>query len=322
MECSQGLARVLIPAVAGASKAVIVEGLEKRYAGRMVVDDISFSIDRGECFGLLGPNGAGKTTVLRMLLAHTPPSAGRIEVLGYSMPGEARAARARIGVVAQEDNLDPDFTVLENLLSYARYFGIKPRAMRRGTSALLEFAALEGREGARIHELSGGMQRRLTLARALVNDPRLLVLDEPTTGLDPQARQLIWQRLRSLLASGRTLFLTTHYMEEAERLCDRVAIIDGGRLVAIGSPHALIGEHVEAHVFEFTAPDLVSRAADLARLEGVHIERVGETTLVYARSPEPVRAWLSGCAGEQYWYRPGNLEDVFFRLTGRDLRDR
>jgi lipooligosaccharide transport system ATP-binding protein len=300
--------------------AVRAEALVKRYGERTVVDGVSLLVARGECFGLLGPNGAGKTTTLKMLLAQTPYTAGSIEVLGLPMPAAEREARARIGVVPQQDNLDPDFTVRENLITYARYFGLKPRDVRERIRSLLRFAALEARKDARISALSGGMQRRLTLARALVNDPELLVLDEPTTGLDPQARQHIWQRLRELLAEGRTLLLTTHYMEEAERLCDRIAIIDAGRIVATGSPRELIAKHIEPHVFELF-DDGTTAAEVLAVLPDVRIETPGTTTLLYARDPAPVQEWIAATGIERYWYRPATLEDVFLRLTGRGLRD-
>ncbi|MGH7858075.1 MAG: ABC transporter ATP-binding protein, partial [Candidatus Binatia bacterium] len=219
---------------------VEARALTKHYNGSAAVDSIEFSVRRGECFGILGPNGAGKTTTLRMLLGVTPPTAGQLQVLGYDVPVEARVMRRNVGVVPQSDNLDPDFTVTENLSVYASYFDIPRAEVVRRIPALLAFASLENRARSSINTLSGGMRRRLTLARALVNDPSLLVLDEPTTGLDPQARQLIWQRLRSLLAQGKTLILTTHYMEEAERLCDELVIVDHGRVIARGSPRAII----------------------------------------------------------------------------------
>ncbi|MCX7898284.1 MAG: ATP-binding cassette domain-containing protein [Rhodocyclaceae bacterium] len=222
---------------------LIVERLVKRYDGRPVLDGLSFVIHRGECFGLLGPNGAGKTTTLRCLLGHAVPDAGRIEVLGLCVPDEARKARARIGVVPQFDNLDPDFTVAENLLVYGRYFGLSDAEISRRIPALLEFAGLSARAHASTRTLSGGMKRRLTLARALVNDPELLILDEPTTGLDPQARRLIWDNLARLTREGKTILLTTHFMDEAERLCQRLAIIDAGRIIAEGAPAELIERH-------------------------------------------------------------------------------
>jgi lipooligosaccharide transport system ATP-binding protein len=205
--------------------------LQKSYAGTRVVDGLSLDIQRGECFGLLGPNGAGKTTTLKLLLGLIAPDGGELQLLNHPVPQDARAARLRVGVVPQFDNLDPDFTVTENLLVYGRYFGMSDMAISARIPALLEFANLTSKQDARVPTLSGGMKRRLTLARALVNDPDIIFLDEPTTGLDPQARHLIWQRLRALTAQGKTLLLTTHFMEEAERLCHRLAVMDHGKLI-------------------------------------------------------------------------------------------
>jgi lipooligosaccharide transport system ATP-binding protein len=236
----------------------------------VVVDHLSFALRRGECFGLLGPNGAGKTTTLRCCLGLTAPDSGTITLLGHPVPAQGREARTRVGVVPQFDNLDPDFSLAENLLVYGRYFGLPDAVIHARIPDLLEFASLAGKERGNIRSLSGGMKRRLTLARALVNDPELLVLDEPTTGLDPQARHLIWDRLKQLLDAGKTILLTTHFMEEAERLCDRLIIIEAGRIIAAGTPRELIDTHVP----------------------------VSPTAL-----------------------RPANLEDVFLKLTGHELRD-
>jgi lipooligosaccharide transport system ATP-binding protein len=222
---------------------LLVERLVKTYDGKPAVDGLSFALRRGECFGLLGPNGAGKTTTLRCCLGLTAPDSGTIRLLGEPVPARAREARARIGVVPQFDNLDPDFTAAENLLVYGRYFGLPAAAIHARIPALLEFAGLSSKEKIGIRTLSGGMKRRLTLARALVNDPELLVLDEPTTGLDPQARHLIWDGLRKLLDAGKTILLTTHFMDEAERLCDRLMIVDNGRIIEEGTPRALIDAH-------------------------------------------------------------------------------
>ncbi|HKA44591.1 MAG TPA: ATP-binding cassette domain-containing protein, partial [Burkholderiales bacterium] len=211
-------------------------GLRKRYAGHDVVAGIDLDLRAGECFGLLGPNGAGKTTTLRLCLGLIDPDGGTIEVLSFPVPERALEARRRIGVVPQADNLDPDFTVEENLLVYGRYFGMSDAAIRSRIPALIAFAGLEARAGSRIQTLSGGMKRRLTLARSLVNDPDLIFMDEPTTGLDPQARHVIWERLRQLLNQGKTIFLTTHFMDEAERLCHRVAILDRGSIIVEGAP--------------------------------------------------------------------------------------
>ena len=221
-----------------------VRDLRKRYGDREVVAGISFALTKGQCFGLLGPNGAGKTTTLRCCLGLTAPDAGAITMVGEPIPARAREARERVGVVPQFDNLDPDFSAAENLLVFGRYFAIDDATIRARIPHLLEFAGLASKTDASIRTLSGGMKRRLTLARALINDPDLLVLDEPTTGLDPQARHLIWERLQGLLADGKTILLTTHFMEEAERLCGRLAIMDNGRIIAEGTPQALIAEHI------------------------------------------------------------------------------
>jgi len=304
-----------------ARPAVSARGLRKVYDARTVVDGIDLTVPPGECFGLLGPNGAGKTTTLRMLLGMTAPDAGELEVLGRPVPAQARRMRAEVGVVPQMDNLDPDFTVIENLLTYASYFGLSGEAVARRAEELVAFAALESKRKARIDTLSGGMKRRLTLARALVNDPRLLVLDEPTTGLDPQARQLIWGRLRGLVREGRTLILTTHYMEEAERLCSRVAIMDHGRILAGGEPRELIAEHIEPHVLEVHGDDLEAWLAGRGAAGAGRIERVGETAFCYVDDERPLVEDLCRWKGLRFLHRPANLEDVFLKLTGRELRD-
>ena len=301
--------------------AVHIQGLSKRYGQQLVVDGLDLTIRRGECLALLGPNGAGKTTALRMLLGLTPPSRGQIRVLGLPVPAQGRAARRRTGVVPQLDNLDPDFTVRENLLSYASYFGLSPGQVADRVESLMAFAELETRAEAPIDALSGGMKRRLTLARALVNAPDLLVLDEPTTGLDPQARQHIWERLHRLQQQGRTLLLTTHYMEEAERLADRAAIMDGGRLIACDTPDALIEAAIEPQVAELRGEAARDWLRGGAPEPGVRLEHVGETVLLYAHDPERLRQAVTRRGSLRCIYRPASLEDVFLRLTGRDLRD-
>src|SRR5712671_2561817 len=225
-------------------------GLRKSFGPLEVVAGVNLEVESGECFGLLGPNGAGKTTTLKLCLGLIEPDAGEMELLGEPVPRRAREARRRVGVVPQFDNLDPDFTVAENLLVYGRYFGMRSQEIAARVPELLEFAGLAGRGDAKINTPSGGMKRRLTLARALVNDPQLVFMDEPTTGLDPQARHLIWERLRRLTQQGKTLVLTTHFMEEAERLCHRLAIMDRGRLIAAGTPRELIAAHIESQVVE------------------------------------------------------------------------
>jgi lipooligosaccharide transport system ATP-binding protein len=294
--------------------------LKKSYGGLEVVRGIDLAVASGECFGLLGPNGAGKTTTLRLCLGLTHPDGGEIELLGEPIPARAREARMRVGVVPQFDNLDPDFSVTENLLVYGRYFGMPAKAIAARVPALLEFAGLTGRADAKINALSGGMKRRLTLARALVNDPQLLFMDEPTTGLDPQARHLIWERLRRLTQEGKTIILTTHFMEEAERLCNRLAIMDGGRVVVQGTPRSLIAEHIERQVVEVHGPGYeawMERAKSLAP----RVERAGDSVFCYAEDVEPILRNLSGNGELSYLHRQANLEDVFLKLTGRDLRD-
>lgn len=256
-------------------------GLVKRYGAQTVVDHLSFSIRRGECLGFLGPNGAGKTTTIRMSLGLVAPDAGSIRVLGHDIPSHAREAKKRLGVVSQFDSLDPDFTCAENIAVYGRYFGIDAATMAQRVPELLEFAALQSKADAKPGELSGGMKRRLSLARALVNDPDLLLLDEPTTGLDPQARHLIWERLQALLDQGKSILLTTHFMDEAQRLCDRLLIIDHGRAIAEGSPRALIAQHLPPWV------------------EETHLD--GEQQVMLKR--------------------PSNLEDLFLHLTGHGIRE-
>jgi len=300
--------------------AIEFGNVEKRYGQKTVVDGLSFHVRAGECFGLLGPNGAGKTTTLRMLLGIAAPDAGTIRLCGEPIPSRARFARARVGVVPQFDNLDPDFTVRENLLIFGRYFGLSSAQTREMVPSLLEFARLENKADARVGELSGGMKRRLTLARALVNDPDVLIMDEPTTGLDPQARHLIWERLRSLLVRGKTILLTTHFMEEAERLCHRVCVIEEGRKIAEGAPHSLIASEIGCDVIEIYGPDPAALRDELAPL-AVRTEISGETLFCYVDDPQPVHAKLKQRADLRYLHRPANLEDVFLRLTGREMQD-
>ena len=298
-----------------------VSGLRKSYSGTEVVRGVSFSVAAGECYGLLGPNGAGKTTTLRCCLGLTRSEAGTITLAGLPVPAAAREARARTGVCPQFDNLDPDFTVAENLVVYGRYFGIDRGVMQQRVPRLLEFAGLEDKAGARLDTLSGGMKRRLTLARALVNDPQIIFLDEPTTGLDPQARHLIWGRLKSLAASGRTLILTTHFMDEAERLCDRVAIMDRGALIAEDAPRRLIGTRIEPHVVEIFGDGVREFARDIAPRYAQRVELTGETAFCYCREAAPLLEALQGNSALRALSRAANLEDVFIKLTGRDIRD-
>jgi lipooligosaccharide transport system ATP-binding protein len=298
-----------------------VAGLRKSYDGAEVVAGLDLDIEPGVCFGLLGPNGAGKTTTLRLCLGLTEPDSGEIAMLGFAVPEQAREARARIGVVPQLDNLDPDFTVRENLVVYGSYFGIRKRELEARIPSLLEFAGLAAREHSKIQTLSGGMKRRLTLARALVNNPQLIFLDEPSTGLDPQARHLIWERLRKLTSEGRTIVLTTHFMDEAERLCDRVAVIDHGRKIAEGAPRELIAQHIEPQVVEVFGDGAHPWAERVGRDLSERCERTGETVFCYTHDADALVHALDREPALRYLHRPANLEDVFLKLTGRELRD-
>ena len=298
-----------------------VDGLRKRYGDAEVVRGLGFSIERGECFALLGPNGAGKTTTLRCCLGLIDPDAGSIELCGQPVPAAAREARVRVGVVPQIDSLDPDFTVTENLVIYGGYFRLAREVLDRRIPRLLEFAGLGTKAQAQIRTLSGGMKRRLMLARALVNDPELLILDEPTTGLDPQARHLIWDGLRQLLSQGKTILLTTHFMDEAERLATRLAVIDHGTLIACDTPRALLAAHVEPEVVEVYGDDARAWAEAHGRALARRLELAGETAFCYADDGAPLLADLATRSGLHYLHRPANLEDLFIKLTGRELRD-
>jgi len=297
-----------------------VQDLHKSYGKdaerRPVINGVSFELRRGECYGLLGPNGAGKTTTLKLCLGLTAPDSGSITLVGRDIPDEARQARARIGVVPQIDSLDPDFSVEENLIVYGRYFGMRRADIVARLDWLLEFSNLTAKRKAYIGELSGGMKRRLTLARALVNDPDIIFMDEPTTGLDPQARHMIWERLKALLSAGKTILLTTHFMDEAERLCDRLAVIDHGKLIAEGAPRDLIESQV-VEVYGDGAAAWAPNGKTLAE----RVEISGETVFCYTNRAEPLLHDLSAADGLRYLHRPANLEDLFLKLTGREMRD-
>jgi lipooligosaccharide transport system ATP-binding protein len=295
--------------------------LRKSYAGQRVVDGVDLAIARGECFGLLGPNGAGKTTTLRLMLGLIEPDSGSLELLGHAVPKQAREARLHVGVVPQMDNLDPDFTVEENLLVYGRYFGMADAEIRARIPQLLEFANLAHKRDVKIPALSGGMKRRLTLARALVNDPEVVFLDEPTTGLDPQARHLIWQRLRELTQQGKTLLLTTHFMDEAERLCHRLAILDQGHIISAGTPRDLIARTIEPQVVEVFGEQAAAWASGHAVRYATRFEVSGETAFCYVKDAQPLLQHLQEYGGLRYLHRPANLEDVFLKLTGREMRE-
>jgi lipooligosaccharide transport system ATP-binding protein len=285
------------------------------------VDDLSFDIAPGECLGVIGPNGAGKTTTIRMCLGLSVPDGGTIEALGGQMPRDALAIKAQLGVVSQMDTLDPDFNCAENLLVYGRYFGMKDAEIRARIPALLEFASLTHKAKAKPGELSGGMKRRLSLARALVNDPRLLLLDEPTTGLDPQARHLMWERLQLLLQQGKSILLTTHFMDEAERLCSRLLVLDHGRKIAEGEPRALIAEHLEPDVVEVFGTGAAALLTSPLRAMAGRVEQSGETVFFYTQDAKPLLQALSGYPQLRTLHRPANLEDLFLKLTGRQIRE-
>ncbi|TDG02781.1 nodulation factor ABC transporter ATP-binding protein NodI [Paraburkholderia guartelaensis] len=299
---------------------ITFSSVRKSYGGKLAVDGLSFRVEPGECFGLLGPNGAGKSTTTRMVLGMALPDAGVITVLGEPVPARARLARRRIGVVPQFDNLEPGFSVSENLQLFGRYFGMSTGEIEAVVPSLLQFARLEDRAHTRVTELSGGMKRRLTIARALINDPQLIVMDEPTTGLDPHARHLIWDRLRCLLARGKTILLTTHFMEEAERLCDRLCVIDRGRTIAEGAPDALIHEQIGSHVLEIYGGNPHELKALLMPF-AQRTEVSGDALFCYTADPQLVCTQLRERTGLRIVQRPANLEDVFLRLTGREMKD-
>ncbi|MEY4537715.1 MAG: hypothetical protein RJB10_1250 [Pseudomonadota bacterium] len=297
------------------------KGLVKRYGSSTVVDDLSFDIAPGECLGVIGPNGAGKTTTIRMCLGLTAPDAGSITAFDMPMPQEALAIKALMGVVNQNDTLDPDFSCSENLLVYGRYFGMKTAEIKARIPQLLEFASLTSKAGSKPGELSGGMKRRLSLARALVNDPKLLLLDEPTTGLDPQARHLMWERLQMLLQQGKSILLTTHFMDEAERLCSRLLVLDHGKKIAEGKPRDLIAQHLEPDVVEvYGTGALALQDSPLAKL-AARVEISGETLFFYTQDAKPLLEALQAHPQLRTLHRPANLEDLFLKLTGRQIRE-
>ena len=306
-----------------------VRNLYKRFGDNTVVNDLSFDIAPGECLGVIGPNGAGKTTTIRMCLGQSAPDSGEIHALGLRMPQDARAIKARLGVVSQFDTLDPDFNLAENIIVYGRYFGMKTADIALRVPKLLEFASLTHKAKSKPGELSGGMRRRLSLARALVNDPDLLLLDEPTTGLDPQARHLMWERLQVLLQQGKSILLTTHFMDEAERLCHRLLVIDHGKKIAEGRPRDLIAQHLEPDVVEVFGQgggqQAHSGALDLQNSplaqHAARVEVSGETVFFYTQDSKRLLAALADYPQLRTLHRPANLEDLFLKLTGRQIRE-
>ncbi len=299
-------------------------GLVKRFGDFTAVAGIDVDVGRGEAFGFLGPNGAGKSSTMRMIGCVSRPTAGTLRILGMDPRRDGPAIRARLGVCPQLDSLDPELTVAENLVTYARYFGIPRRTAKARAAELLEFVQLAERAESRVEPLSGGMKRRLTIARALVNNPDIALLDEPTTGLDPQARHLVWDRLFRLKQQGMTLVLTTHYMDEAEQLCDRLVVMDGGRIVAEGSPRALIERYSTREVVELRFPETASDdvAGKLAEL-GERVEVLPDRILLYAEDGDAAADAVHrlGLAPASVLVRRSGLEDVFLHLTGRTLVD-
>jgi lipooligosaccharide transport system ATP-binding protein len=309
------------------SPAVSIRGLRKSYRGAspsapLAVDGLDLEVAGGTCFGLLGPNGAGKTTTIRVLCAASPRDAGEVSVLGLDPARSPAALKARIGVVPQLDNLDPDFSVLRNLVVYARYFGIPAARAGERAAELLRFVRMEDRSADPVEELSGGLKRRLVIARALLHDPELLILDEPTTGLDPQSRRVLWDRVRELRKAGKTVLLTTHYMEEAEALCDRVAIVDQGRILVEGVPAELVSRHARRSVVEVHASGAAAGAAAAQAGPGDEVDRLEDRVMIYAGDGETVyHKVIQTVPAADALLRRATLEDVFLRLTGRGLRE-
>jgi lipooligosaccharide transport system ATP-binding protein len=302
---------------------VEARGLVKHYGDFVAVDGVSFDVRDGECFGMLGPNGAGKSTTIKMITCFSPLTAGTLHVAGHDVRTESREVKRRLGVVPQEDSLDPDLPVLQNLQVYARYFGIPADVSKQRALDALKLFQLQEKANSEVDDLSGGMKRRLVIARALVHEPRLLVLDEPTTGLDPQARHLVWQQLRLLKSQGVTMLLTTHYMDEAAHLCDRLVIMHRGSILEEGAPLDLISRHAGDSVLELRMPvdQRPALLAEVGNIPGVAIEEVEDIVYVFGAGTEAER--IASRVGDPrlVFVRPGTLEDVFLRLTGRGLLD-
>jgi lipooligosaccharide transport system ATP-binding protein len=310
--------------MAHSSPVVEARNLTKAYGSFVAVKRIDFTVRRQECFGFLGPNGAGKTSTMKMIYCRTPVTDGSLTVLGMDVRREERRIKHQIGVVTQDNDLDPDLTVRQNLSVYASFFGLSRQQAREKADELLIFVQLQDKAKQFVRELSGGMKRRLTIARALVNDPAILILDEPTTALDPQARLLVWQRLSELKARGVTLILSTHYMEEAARLCDRLVIMHEGRILTEGSPQRLIADHAAEYVLELPRHGqyndiLLNRLGNRIRFS----ETIGDTLFIYSEDGLSVRHSLLelGVPSGSATAREATLEDVFLRLTGRDLEE-
>jgi lipooligosaccharide transport system ATP-binding protein len=311
--------------VSGTPPLIEGRGLVKRFGGYVAVDGIDIRVEPGETFGFLGPNGAGKTSTMRMIACVSLPTEGDLRVLGHDARTDGNSIRARLGVVPQEDTLDTELTVWDNLLIYGRYFDLPRALVKERAAELLDFVQLTDRRDSLVDPLSGGMKRRLTIARALINDPELLLLDEPTTGLDPQARHLVWERLYSLKRRGVTQVLTTHYMDEAEQLCDRLVIMDGGRIVGDGSPRELIDRHSTREVVELRFGSHEEHEKAGAHLDAGHerVEELADRILVYATNGDATaeRLTAEGLRPVSILVRRSTLEDVFLHLTGRSLEE-
>ncbi|WP_244603568.1 ABC transporter ATP-binding protein [Methanococcoides sp. AM1] len=293
--------------------------MKKVFGDFLAVDSVAFSVEEGEVFGFLGPNGAGKTTTMRMIQCISPMTSGKLEVFGMDVNDHQREIKFWMGVVPQENNLDPDFTVYENLLVFSRYFDIPEAEARRRVDELLEFVHLEEKSDTMTESLSGGMKRRLVLARALINRPRLLILDEPTVGLDPQSRHLMWDKLKGLKKEGVTIVLTTHYLEEASQLCDRLVIMDNGKILVEGSPEEMISENIGPAIVETEADPNVISCLDNHQ---ANYEILGDEVQIYTDNPQEVTDHLlSECELTSVTARASTLEDVFLKLTGRKLRE-
>jgi lipooligosaccharide transport system ATP-binding protein len=297
-----------------------IDDLVKRFANLTAVDHVSLTVGKGQFFGLLGPNGAGKTSIIRMLYGFIPPTAGRLRLFGDDLQANWRVLKSRIGVCQQDNTLDPDLSVAQNLTVYASYFALPASAAQRRANELLNFFALETKRDAKVMELSGGMVRRLMLARALINQPDLLILDEPTTGLDPQSRHQLWDKLEILKSEGLTVLVTTHYMEEAARLCDELVIIDHGRILVQGAPEPLIHQHAGHQVIELIDPG--AKLMDfISKHEIVH-DRLKDRVILYLSEDGALYDIIrQDFCRNKCRFRPGTLEDVFLRLTGRELRE-
>jgi len=305
---------------AGVDYVIEAENVRKTFGEFTAVNGVSFKVKKGESFGLLGPNGAGKTTTIRMIYGFSPMTSGSLKVFGMDIENDWRRIKARIGICQQENSLDPDLSVQQNLEVFARYFDLPNKEAKERTRSLLQFISMEHRKDAKVTELSGGLMRRLVIARALINNPDLMILDEPTTGLDPQSRHQVWERLEELKSRGLTILLTTHYMEEAARLCDRLVIVDHGKILVEGKPPDLVKKHVGREVMEVSEPP--AELLQWVQSENLEYENLGHRIIVYCKEGEELfhtishRFCIGGCD-----LRLATLEDVFLKLTGRDLRE-